>query len=138
MWHRIGHRAMPERSDQPPLAVHRQISRCPDRRKAHVASKNGVRGSVIADRFGYLLRVDRFATGLADREPVEIFPCLAVMFCRSVEMSAVALLLDDGQYHFQRRANVAHYAKINRRAAADLPGPHIHLRDTDPGAIRIE
>src|SRR3981189_2084054 len=32
MRHRIGHRAMPERSDQPSLAVHRQIARGPHRR----------------------------------------------------------------------------------------------------------
>jgi hypothetical protein len=33
---------------------------------------------VIADRFGDLLRMDRFAAGLADREPVEV---LAKFYC---------------------------------------------------------
>jgi hypothetical protein len=82
--------------------------------------------------------VDRFATGLVDREFIEIFARLAVMLRCTVEMGAVALLLDERHDHFERRANVSHYAKIDRRAAADLLGPDIHLRDFDPRPPRIE
>src|SRR5216683_3213755 len=95
-------------------------------------------GSVVAERFGNLLRVNRFATGLVDREPVEILARLAVMFRRPVEMGAVALLADEREYSFNSRANVAHHAEIDRRAAADLFGPQIHLRDANPCAARIE
>src|SRR5712675_931076 len=115
--HRIGHRAMPERSDQPPLAVHRQIARGPHRRQTDVAGEDGVLRSLIAERFGDLLRVDRFATGLVDREPVEILARLAVMFRRPVEMGAVARLRDERQHTFKRRANVADHAEIDRRTA---------------------
>ncbi len=47
--------------------------------------------------------------------------------------------------HFRQRrvrgglkGNVAHHAEIDRRAAADLFGPHIHLRDAYPRTAWIE
>src|SRR5258705_12160284 len=129
---------MPERSDQPPLAVHREIARSQPRRQTDVAGEDGVLGSLITDRFGNLLRVDRLATGLADREPIEILARLGVMFGRPVEMGTVARLLDERQHAFNGRANVAHHAEIDRRAAADLFGPHIHLRDAYPRTAWIE
>src|ERR1700731_3726236 len=60
------------------------------------------------------------------------------MFRCSVEMSAVALLLDERHDHFECRANVSYYAKIDWRAAADLLGPYIHLRNFDSRPLRIE
>src|SRR5882724_9966540 len=138
MRHRIGHRAMPERPDQPPLAVHRQIARGPYRGQTDVAGEDGVLRSLVADRLGDLLRVDRFATGLADREPIEILARFAVMFRCTGEMSAVTLLADERQHSFNSRANVAHHAEIDRRAAADLFGPHIHLCDAYSCTARIE
>src|SRR3977135_1994419 len=101
MWHRVGHRAVPKRSDQPPLSVHRQIARGPHRRQTDVAGENSICGGLVADRLGDLLRMDRPATGLADREVIEAFACLAIMRRRLVEMRAVALLLDERQYAFQ-------------------------------------
>src|SRR5216684_5103640 len=138
MRHRIGHRAMPERPDQPPLAIHRQVARGPYRRQTDVTGEDGVLRSLIAEGLGYLLRVDRLATGLADREPIEILARLAVMFRRPVEMGAVARLFDERQYTFNGRANVAHHAKIDRRAAADLFGPHIHLCNAYARAAWVE
>ena len=82
--------------------------------------------------------MDRFATGLVDREFIEIFARLAVMLRCTVEMGAVALLLDERHDHFERRAYVAHYPKIDRRASADLFGAHIHLCNAHPRAARIE
>src|SRR5258707_9370157 len=129
---------MPERSDQPPLAVHGQIARGPYRRKTDVAGEDGILRSVIAERFGNLLRVDRFAAGLANREPIEILARSAVMFRRPVEMGALARLLDERQHTFNGRGNVANYPEIDWRAAADLFGSHIHLRDAYPRTARIE
>jgi len=92
---------MPERSNQPPLAVHRQIARGPDRRQTNVAGEDGILRSVVAERFGDLLRVDRLAARLADREPIEILARLAVMLRCTGEMGAVALLADERQHSFQ-------------------------------------
>jgi len=50
---------------------------------------------MITDCLGNLLRVDRFATGLANREPIELLARLAVMFRCTVEMDAVARFLDE-------------------------------------------
>src|SRR5258708_12555656 len=60
------------------------------------------------------------------------------MFGRPVEMDAVARLLDERQYAFNGRADVADHAEIDRRAAADLFGPYIHLRDANSRTARIE
>ena len=60
------------------------------------------------------------------------------MFRRPVEMGAVARLLDERRQRFDRRANVADHAEIDRRAAADLFGPHVHLCDAYSRAARIE
>src|ERR1700688_760846 len=100
MWHRVGHRAMPKRSDQPPLSVHRQIARGPHRRQTDVAGENSIRGRLVTDRLGDLLRMDRRATGLADREVIETFAGLAVVRGRLVEMRAVTLLLEERQHAF--------------------------------------
>ncbi len=82
--------------------------------------------------------MDRFATGLVDREPIELLARLAVMFGRPVEMDAVARLLDNRQHTFNGRAHVAHNTEIDRRAAADLFGPYIHLCDAYSRTTRIE
>src|SRR5258708_17628695 len=129
---------MQERPDQPALAVHREIARGPHRRQTDVAGKDGILRSLVADRLGDLLRVDRFADGPVDREPIESLARLAVMFRRPVEMDAVARLLDNRQHTFNGRAHVAHNTEIDRRAAADLFGPYIHLCDAYSRTTRIE
>src|ERR1700747_255037 len=113
MRHRIGHRAMPERSDQPPLAVHRQIPSGPYRGQTDVAGEDGVLRSVSAGGLGNLLRVDRFAAGLTDREPIELLARLAVMLGRAVEMGAISRLLDQRQQVFNGCATVTSYAETD-------------------------
>src|SRR3984893_1275003 len=113
MRHRVGHRAMPERSDQAPLAVHGEMARGPHGRKPDGAGKDGVRRGVVADGLGNLLWVDWFAAGPADREPIEVLAYLAVMFRGPVKMGTVARLLDERQHAFNGRANVAYDAEID-------------------------
>ena len=42
--HRIGHGAVPERSEKPPLAIHCEIAGGPHRRQTNVAGEDGVLG----------------------------------------------------------------------------------------------
>src|SRR5262249_48630625 len=90
--HGVGHGAVPERPDQPPLAVHREIARRPHRRQADVAGEDRVVRRMIADRFGNLLGMDRRLAGASDRELLEALARLAIMFTRPLEVAAVALL----------------------------------------------
>ena len=95
--HRVGHRAMPEGPEQPPLAVHRQIACGPHRRLADVASENGVFGGVVAHGLDNLLRVDRPPAGLADRQLIEALSRLAIMTPRPVKVRRSDLLLEPRQ-----------------------------------------
>ena len=78
----IGHRAMVERAQQPPFAVHCQIPGCPDRRRAHVASEYGVVGGQLVEHLGHILRMDRFPTRFTRRQLIQSLPCLLIMFER--------------------------------------------------------
>ncbi len=56
--HGVGHRAVPERAEQPPLGARREIARRPNRRQADIARENRVWCGEIADRFCDLLGMD--------------------------------------------------------------------------------
>jgi hypothetical protein len=69
--HGIGHRAVPERTDQPAFAVHREIARRPHRRQADIAGEDGILCRQVADRLGDLLRMDQALAGRSLGEIVE-------------------------------------------------------------------
>lgn len=56
---------MPERSEQPPVAVHGQIARGLYRRQPNVAGEDCVFGGMGAHRLVHLLRVDQTLAGAA-------------------------------------------------------------------------
>jgi hypothetical protein len=66
--HRVCHRAVPERTDQAPLAVQREVARRPDGRQPDIAGEDGVVVGEIADRLGDLLRMGRALAGPANGE----------------------------------------------------------------------
>ena len=114
---------------EPPLAVHREIAGGPHRRQTDIAGEDGVGGSVVADRLGDLLRMDRPPARPADRQLVESLARLAIMFRRLIEMRAVALFRQQRQQRLERRPDIADDAKIDRRAPSDLLRPEIDLRN---------
>jgi hypothetical protein len=89
--HRIGHRPVPERAQEPPLAVHRQIARRPHRRQAHVAGEDGVLCRQIADRLRHLLRVDQPLSGRTHGELVKRLARFGIM---SPRLRTVGLLIE--------------------------------------------
>ena len=82
LWQGIGHGPMVERPEEPSLAVHRQIARRPDRRGAHVARKDGVRGGQLVEHPGDVLRMDGCPAGFACRELIEALPRLLIVLER--------------------------------------------------------
>src|SRR5712671_3228358 len=96
---------MPERSNEPALAVHCQVTRSPNRRQADIASKDGVFCSLLADRLGDLLRVDQPLAGRADRQIVERLAHFAIVLSRLSEVRAVTLLLQQRQQRRERFLN---------------------------------
>ena len=91
--HRVRHRAMPERRDQPALAVHREIARCPNRRQSDIAGEHGIFVCQIAQCLGDLLRVDELLAGPTDRQFVETTSHFFVMLDGSIEAPAILFLL---------------------------------------------
>jgi len=91
---------------------------------------------MIADRLGHLLGMDRRLAGAPDRELVEAFARLAIVFARLLEVAAVALLLELRQQRLDRFPHVAHHAHVDGRAPPDHFAALIDLRD--PHAARIE
>ena len=86
---RIGHRAMVERAEQAPPAVHGQIARRPDRRRARVAGEDGVvGGQLVIERATYCGWLPFFhALG---RQLIQAFSCFAIMF-DALEMLVVGV-----------------------------------------------
>ncbi len=72
--HRVGHRAVVERADQPPLAVHLQVARRPHRRRADVAGEDRVVVGQLAQQPRDVLRMD-LAAGPACRRPARRDRC---------------------------------------------------------------
>ncbi len=133
--HGVGHGAVVEGADQPPPAVHREVARRPDRRRADVEGEDGVLRSRLAERPGDVLRVHR-AAGLADRQGVEAGAGLAVMGEAVVEMSPVGLRPQLRQQRRDRGADIADQAEVDPAMASEASGAQINLRDL--GLLRVE
>src|SRR5260221_14549036 len=96
MRHRVRHRAVPERADEPVLSVHREVARGPDRRQADVAGEYRIVVCQLAQREGHLLGVDQLPSGACVREIVEVLARFAIVTPRVVEMRDVGLLVEAG------------------------------------------
>ena len=119
--HRVRHRAMPERTEQPPPAIHRQIARGPDRRQADIAGEDGVLCSLVADRLGDLLRMDEPLVRVC-RPPDRRAPCAPWHSARCAWARCVPsrFCFRQRQQRRHRRPDVADHAEIDRRAAPDV------------------
>jgi hypothetical protein len=93
---------------------------------------------VIADRFGDLLRMNRFPAGRADGQIVEGLARSGVVLARLREVGLVAFLLQQQKQGGEGRFYVADHAEIDRGAASDLLGTQIDLHDAHTPSLRIE
>ena len=80
LWEGIRHGHLSEGAEEPPLAVHRQVTRHPDRRGADIASKNGVLGGKLVEHSDHILRIDTLPTRSTGRQVIEALPCLLIRF----------------------------------------------------------
>ena len=130
---------MAERAQQPAAAVHGQVARGPQGGRADVAGEDGVVRRRAVDQARQVLRVDRLASRLARRELVERLARLAVVSERACRGAAVDL-------RFPWRAGAAPPASSgrrppvpgrSRRAAPQVLGAHVDLRDRRLGRIEL-
>src|SRR5580658_8133582 len=120
---------MPERADEPALAVHRKVSRGPNRRRADIAGEHCILSRQIAQCPGNLLRMDEFPAGFSDRQIVKTLSRLEIMFHGLIEVSAVLFLLQQRKQGVNRRTHTADEPQMDRRAAAELLWPYVDLSD---------
>ena len=99
----IGHRPVVERAEQPALAVHRQITRGPDRRRAHVAGENRVFGREL-DRVPARHIEDGSVSGRIRRSQARRAPCA---LSGSARATASNVLSSSLCFSFGRRAGVS-------------------------------
>src|SRR4029434_7324943 len=92
LWEGIRHGPMVEGAEEPPLAIHRQVPRRPDRRGAHVAGENRVFGGKLVEQSDHILRMDWFSVSLTCRKFIEALPCLLIMFEGGLQMLVVLAL----------------------------------------------
>src|ERR1700692_2713238 len=128
---------MPEGADQPAFAVHRQVARSPNGRQTHVARKYGVVRGELAQGGRYLLRVYQASRRARLRKVVKVFARVLIMMTRIIEMRLIDLLVETRQQRSDRRGDIAHEAQLDRRAAAQVLGSDIDLRDVH-AALGIE
>src|SRR6185295_15144818 len=85
---RIGHGPVVEGSQEPALAVHRQIASRPDRRRACVTRQDRVRGGQFVDHPGDVLRM---AAGprAESRQLIETLSLPEVVLAGRLQMSLV-------------------------------------------------
>ena len=134
----VGHRAVIERADQPALAVHLEVARRPDRRRADVAGEDRVVGRELADQPRDILRMDDVAARPALGQLVEIGARLAVVGAaprRGTSRSVFGFSLR--QQGRDRGADVADHAQIERAAVAEALRPDVDLRDPAPLGIEL-
>ena len=87
---------MPERADQPALAVHRQIAGCPDARQADVTGEYCILGCQVAHRLRDLLGMNKLpARGGTESEIIETLAGFTIVFSRPLQVSFVPLLIQD-------------------------------------------
>src|SRR5262249_61865562 len=106
----------------------RQIARRPHGGLADVAGEYGVIGGRLVDDLGEILRVDRLAPGLADRELVECPAGIAIMRLSLSEEGSVLRLGELRQQRRQRRAEGAEPARLEPRAAPALLAAQVGQR----------
>src|SRR5262245_24879540 len=68
LWQGIRHGPMVKGAEEPPFAVHSQVTGCPNRRGADIAGENRVFGGKLVEHSDHILRMDRFLTRFTCRE----------------------------------------------------------------------
>ena len=86
---RVGHRAVIERTNRSPFAVHLQISGCPRDGGADVAGEDSIVVGEFADEPGYVLRMDGAAARFRLRQCIQILAGLAIVVERAIQEAAV-------------------------------------------------
>ena len=127
--HRVGHRAVIERADDPPFAVHVKITGHPGDRRADIAGEDRIVRGQFADQAGDILRMDGGRVGFALGESIQVMPRRPIVAERSVEVIAVRLLGNQGIQRLEGGLDVAEHAELERTAIAERLGAQVDLGD---------
>src|SRR5258705_12999959 len=113
----VSHRSMVEGTEQSTLTVHREVTRCPDGRRAYVTRENCVLGCELVEHTGNILRMDWLLVGITSCQIIQAFARLPVVFQRILEVLLVLVLFQLGQQGAQSGLCVSHEAKVQFRPA---------------------
>src|SRR5258708_1051302 len=124
----IGHRTMGEGAQQPPFAVHLQVTSRPNRRGAHVARKNGVLRGQLVEHPDHILRMDGCRIGFPCRKGIESLACLLIVFERGPQMPLlIVVLVELWEQSLEGRLRVPHKAIVKLCASAELFSKPVNL-----------
>jgi hypothetical protein len=127
--HRVRHRAVVERTDQPPPGSYLQVSTGPHGRHARIYGEYRVRISQSAERCRDVLRMDRRLRAAVANVDVELLTGLFVDFQRFSEVLIVGLFLYSHGETAHGEARVARDAVVEARATTELFGPLVDLNN---------
>src|SRR5208337_1669636 len=136
--HGVGHGAVPERSEEPALAVHGEIARRPDRGQADIAGEDRISRGAIAKRRGDLFRVNDAFAPRASCEIVQLPARLGVVPPGLGKMRTIAFRLKPRQERLKRCPDITDDAEVYCGAAAEMLRSEIDLSDAHAAALRIE
>src|SRR5260370_29941958 len=117
---RIGHGPMSEGTEQPPLAVHPQITGRPDRRSAPVAGEDGVLRRELVEQARKILRMDRIFALPIGRQLIETLACLPIILERVIQVLIEVVLDELWEKSTDRRLRISDEAVIESGAPAQL------------------
>ena len=86
--HSIRHRAVVKGANQPPFAVHGEITRRPDRRGAHITGEYRIIIRQLTDFLRQILRVDQFPFA-GGCQCIEVTAGGLIVFQRRIQMGAI-------------------------------------------------
>src|ERR1700722_13600530 len=104
---------MHERPQQSPFAIHFQITRRPNGRRAYVAGENGIVVSELTDLVSNKLWMTACALVSFGRQFVQSFPRFAVMFAAFFQMFVVVVLLQFWQKRLECNFGVADQSMVD-------------------------
>src|ERR1035437_7043308 len=130
------HGPMSERAEEPPFAVHCQVSCRPDRRRAHIAREDGVVCTKLVEHPDNILRVDMLIGWIRRGKVIKTLPCLPIVFDRRLQMLIVLVVGQPRKEGTKRGLRVPYVAVIDSCSSAELFATDVKLYN--PRILGIE
>ena len=126
---RIRHRPVVEGTEQPALAVHREVARGPDRRGADITGEHGVVRGELIEHAGHVLRVAALRGPARRGQLVQARPRRSVVLERRHEVLVVPPLVEEREQGPKGRPRIPHEPVVDLRAPPELLAADVDLHD---------